>query len=128
MPTYKWTIDMKDLGRSYRQAYKVWDRYYKNCAIDRQKYYEGFNVGREKVMFQQELKDLETVYKTALENYAKEVEDVLPSLLHYMEKFLTLHKQNEAIRDKLEDLLEKTGRKPQEESGDCEPCCGGYNE
>lgn len=71
-------------------------------------------------MFQQELKDLETVYITALENYEKEIEEILPSHLYYMEKFLTLKKQSEAICDKLEDLLEKTGRQPQEEDGDDE--------
>lgn len=126
MPTYRWKIDARDLEKRFLKSSKVWDRYYKNCEIDRQKYFEGFNVGREKQMFQQELKDLETVYKTALDNYAKEVEDVLPTLLYYMEKFLTLHKQNEAISDKLEDLLEKTGRKPQDEDGD--ECCGGCND
>lgn len=127
MPAHRWTIDMNDIGHSFRKSYKVWDRYYKNAAIDRQKYYEGFNVGREKVMFQQELKDLETVYRSALDNYEKELEEILPSHLYYMEKFLTLKKQSEAISDKLEDLLEKTGRKSQEETGDDE-CCGGCNE
>jgi len=67
-------------------------------------------------MFQEELQDLEVVYKTALKNYAKEVEETLPSLLYYMDKFLTVHKQNEVVREKLDALLQKTGREPQEES------------
>ena len=108
---------MRDLHYKFNKA---WKRLKMQRDVDTQKYYEGFNLGREKIMFQEELKDLEVVYKTALKNYAKEVEDVLPSLLYYMEKFLTLHKQNETIRDKLEDLMEKTGRQPQDEDGDDE--------
>jgi hypothetical protein len=137
MPTCRWTIDMReakpykfnkikykaclrDIEKRFMNAYK-WDGIIKRRdQIMHQKYYEGFNVGREKAMFQQELKDLETVYKTALENYEKEIEDILPSHLYYMEKFLTLKKQHEAISEKLEDLLEKTGRKPQDEDGDNE--------
>lgn len=127
MPTHTWTIDMKDIDRTFRESSKIWARYYRNEAVERQKYFEGFNVGREKKMFKEELNDLETVYKTALENYAKEIEDVLPSLLHYMERFLKVHKQNEAISEKLEVLLAKTGRQPQDEDGDCDSC-GGCNE
>lgn len=128
MPSFKWTIDARDLKRSHRRAYKVWDRYFKNCEIDRQKYYEGFNVGREKEMFQEELKDLELVYKHSLVQVSKQIEDCLPSLLHYMEEFVDLNKQSEAIRDKLDTLLEKAGRKSQEQGSG--PCCseGGCNE
>jgi hypothetical protein len=120
MDTCRMVIDYMDMEKDYRKSKKIWDRYFKMCEIDRQKYYEGFNVGREKQMFKEELEDLETVYKTALKNYHQEVEDVLPSLLHYMEKFLILHKQNEAIREKLDVLLEKTGKQSQEEDGDNE--------
>ena len=118
MTTHTWTIDMHDLDRNSRESSKIWARHFRRRAIDRQKYYEGFNVGREKQMFKEELKDLEIVYKTALKNYAKEVEDVLPSLLHYMEKFLVVHKQNEAIREKLDNLLEKTGRGSEDNEGE----------
>lgn len=80
-------------------------------------------------MFNQELKDLEIVYKTALKNYAKEVEDILPTLLHYMDKFLTVHKQNEAVREKLDTLLEKTGRESSDEDcGGDDDSEGGCNE
>lgn len=70
-------------------------------------------------MYQDELNDLEIVYKSTLVNLHKQVEDCLPSLLHYMEEFLNLHKQNEAIREKLDVLLAKTGRQPEQE-GDCD--------
>lgn len=113
---------LRDLEKKFIKGSKVWDDYWRKCKIDRQKYYEGFNAARERVMFNEELKDLEIVYKTALKNYAKEVEDILPTLLHYMDKFLTVHKQNEAVREKLDTLLEKTGR----ESSDKD--CGGDDE
>ena len=116
MPTYKWKIDCRDMERRYINGSKVWAKYFRDQVIERRKYYEGFNVGKEKTMFQEELQDLEVVYKTALKNYAKEVEETLPSLLYYMEKFLTVHKQNEVVREKLDALLQKTGREPQEES------------
>lgn len=88
--------------------------------IDRRKYYEGFKVGKEKKMFQEELNDLEITYKATLLNTHKQVEDVLPTLLHYMEKFVTLHKKNEAVREKLDALLEKTGRCCEDEEEDYE--------
>ncbi len=40
---------------------------------------------------------------------------MLPSLLHYMEEFLDLHKQNEAVREKLDVLLVKMGREETKE-------------
>ena len=83
--------------------------------IDRRKYYEGFKVGREKKMFQEELKDLEVAYKNTLLKYEEEVEDCLPALIHYMEKFVNLHKKNEALREKLDTLLAKIGESKEEE-------------
>ena len=67
-------------------------------------------------MFEEELKDIELTYKNTLVDLQKKVEHCLPPLLHYMEEFLNLHKQNEAIREKLDGLLEKLGRETQEES------------
>ena len=83
-------------------------------------YHEEFNLIMEKTMFKEELGDLEIVYKTALKNYAKELEDRLPSFLYHIEQFLIVHKQNEAIREKLDVLLEKTGGQLQDEDGDDE--------
>lgn len=125
MPVYKWQIDLRDyqreharrsIEREFFKSTKCWKKYWRQCEIDRQKYYEGFNVGREKTMFKEELEDLEQVYITALENYEKEIEEILPSHMYYMERFLVLKKKHEAISEKLEALLQKTGREPQEES------------
>lgn len=109
MKTQSWVIDYKDYEKQ---------RLDRPSAEACRKYFGGFkfNMINRRPMFQDELSDLEIVYKTALKNYAKEVEEVLPSLLYYMEKFLIVHKQNEAVREKLDVLLAKTGREPQEES------------
>lgn len=120
MPTHRWTIKLEDV---YAKSRKHWDRMNILREIDRRAYYEGFNVGREKKMFQEELKDLETVYKTALKNNAEDIADILPSLLHYMEKFVNANRQSEVIREKLFALLAKTGRESQKETGDCEGGC-----
>lgn len=115
MPTQTWTIRLEE---AYAESKKHWDELKMQREVDRRAYFEGFNVGREKKMFQEELMDLEITYKATLINLHKEVEEVLPSLLHYMEKFLTLHKKNEAIREKLDALLAKTGRCCEEEEDD----------
>lgn len=117
MPTHTWTIKLEE---AYRQSKKHWDKLDLLREIDRRTYFEGFNVGREKKMFQEELKDLELTYKATLLNLHKQVENVLPSLLHYMEEFVTLHKKNEAVREKLDTLLAKTGRGNEDEEEDDE--------
>lgn len=117
MPTHTWTIKLEE---AYAASKKHWDKLKLLREVDRRAYFEGFNVGREKKMFQEELKDLEITYKATLLNTHKQVEDVLPTLLHYMEKFVTLHKKNEAVREKLDALLEKTGRCCEEEEEDDE--------
>jgi methionine salvage enolase-phosphatase E1 len=61
-------------------------------------------------MFEEELKDLEQAYRISMKDMEKQVETLLPYLLSYMEQFVTLHKKNEAMREKLDALLAKTGR------------------
>lgn len=122
MKTYRWTVNVRDLEKIYIKGMKSWDRYYMLRDIDRRKYFEGFKVGKEKKMFQEELKDLESVYQKTLESVEEKLSDVSPALLHYMEQFVELNKQKEVVSEKLEALLEKTGRGSQEEN------CGGCNE
>lgn len=88
-------------------------------------YYKGFNMIKRAPMYEDELKDLEHVYKSKLVHLHQEVEYILPSLLHCMEEFISLHKQNEAIREKLDLLMAKTGRQTSE-TGDND--CGGSDE
>lgn len=112
------SYELKELTKLQREYNLIKSRMLDE--IDRRKYYEGFNVGREKEMFQEELKDLEITYKATLINLHKQVEETLSPLLHYMEKFVNLHKQNEAVREKLDTLLAKTGRCCEDEVEDDE--------
>ncbi len=82
------------------------------------RYYQGFNRNKRNHMFADELKDLEVIYRKKEEQIVKEVTECLPYLIHYMDKFVTLHKQNEDLRDKLECLLEKTGENKEQYEGE----------
>ena len=115
MPVFRWVVDYKDYQK---------ERMDRPTAQAARRYFEGFklNMINRRPMYQDELNDLEMVYKKTLVDLHKQVEDCLPSHLHYMEEFITLHKQNEAVRKKLDVLLAKTGRQPQEETD------GGNNE
>lgn len=108
MKTVRWIVDLKDYNKQ---------RLDRPSVESVRRYFNGFkfNMINRRPMFQDELNDLEIVYKSTLVNLHKQVEDCLPSLLHYMEEFLSLHKQNEAIREKLDVLLAKTGKQPEEE-------------
>jgi hypothetical protein len=108
MTTVRWVVNLKDYNKQ---------RLDRPSVESVRRYFAGFkfNIINRRPMFQDELNDLEIVYTSTLENLHKQVEDCLPSLLHYMEEFLSLHKQNEAIREKLDVLLAKTGRRNEEE-------------
>lgn len=114
MPLFKWTIKKEDLENYYEQ------RMNRATAKALREYYGGFNIYNRRPMYQEELKDLELVYKSTLNQLQKQVEDCLPSLLMYMQEFVSLHKQKEAVREKLDALLAKSGRESQETCGDCD--------
>lgn len=112
MPTHTWTIKLEEV---YAASKKHWDKLKLLREVDRRAYFEGFKVGREKKMFQEELKDLEITYKAALLNLSKQEGIIMPSLLYHLEEFLNVHKKVEAVREKLDTLLAKTGRCCEEE-------------
>ncbi len=58
-------------------------------------------------MYEKELEELETVYTNALEDLNEELAQVLPAVLGYMEKFITLNKSIDDIQEKLQDLQNK---------------------
>lgn len=98
---------------------KLYDNFLDNSSLTTlEKYYRGFGYNKRGPMFEEELKDLEGAYVTTLKSLHKEVEDVLPSLLHYMEEFITLHKQNAVMSEKLDVLREKMGIDPKGESNE----------
>ena len=65
-------------------------------------------------MFKEELDALERVYLVGISQTCGEIESVLPSLLHYMEKFVDLHKDLEGVEEKLDVLREKMGKNKEE--------------
>lgn len=107
MPTFRWIVDNKDYDkiRMERSSKAAW-----------KKYYTGFNKIDRKPMYKDELQDLENVYKHTLHNIQAQERNVMPSLIHYLEEFLELHKQKEAINEKLDVLLQKLGRKETDET------------
>lgn len=123
MPSRSWLAQEKErqvkwettVQKNFIKSQNTFKRYRNQCEIDRRKYYEGFNVGREKEMFQEELKDLEQTYKETLVNVENELENCKPSLVYYMKHFIALYEKRGQIIEKLQILLEKTGRKPSEE-------------
>ena len=104
-----WTVSQEVLD-TYRNSLKAWKKLDIQREIDRKKYFEGFNVGREKQMFKEELDDLEKVYEHSLNGAKRKIEDVLPSLLHYMEEFVCANKALEGVEEKLDVLREKMGK------------------
>lgn len=106
------------LNKDYINALRPWKRIPMLQEPEFRKNYQEFNVGSEEIMFEEQLKDLEITYKGALIHLHKQVEDTLPPLLHYMEMFINLHKKNELVREKLDNLLAKTGRCCEEEEED----------
>ena len=89
------------------------------------RYFRGFDYNKPKrrPMYENELSDLEMVYRKTLVDLDHQVQIVLPSLLAYMEDFLALHRQNEAIREKLDVLLAKSGRENEDEEQGCDYGC-----
>jgi hypothetical protein len=106
------------INKEYVKSLKPWKIIYMLQDIETIKYYESFRVKMEKNMFEKELNDLENTYKAVLKELDKQVEDCLPSLLHYMKEFVELHGQTDEVRHKLNALLAKTGRENEEEYED----------
>jgi hypothetical protein len=89
----------------------------REAAIEEQKYYEGFNVGRERHMFKDEIQDVHNVYVNALNEIDEELESVQPVLLNYMKDFIKLHENREIFVEKLETLKCKLSSKEKDK------CC-----
>jgi hypothetical protein len=107
MPEFKWTIDNEDYQRArlYRSSGKAWKRYY-----------QGFNTNHhpENPMYKDELQDLEVVYRETLKNVEEDMRSIMPSLMNVLEQFFYIVKQDEALREKLDTLLVKLGKKETE--------------
>lgn len=75
--------------------------------IETRKYYRGFGVSKEKLLFEEELKDLEITYDSLIRDSEKKIEGMTPSLLVLMQRFLDYHSDLQNIQRKREILLEK---------------------
>lgn len=86
---------------------------YKHIRLSRpsagqiRKYYSGFNTTRRTQMFEDEMKDLAMVYKHAIEDVDTEMSLMIPSLVYRMKEFIELYDRQEAIEEKLNNLIAK---------------------
>lgn len=124
MPTFRWTVDYKNLNRISQRA---WHRFNRLRKIDEQKFYAGFKLGVDKHMFEEELKDLEIAYRARIQKCDEEMEYTLPNVIEYMKDFIKAYECKEEIREKLENLIEKRDR-PLPSAPRVESSCGGCNE
>jgi hypothetical protein len=69
-------------------------------------------------MYRDELMDLAAIYKKTMQDLHEDVENCLPSLLHYMEEFVRIHKMNESVREKLDVLAAKIGTASESEESE----------
>ncbi len=58
-------------------------------------------------MFNDELRDLENIYRDNLQETEERLGDCMPTLIHFLETFLNLQKKKQMLGEKLESLLEK---------------------
>lgn len=88
------------------------------------KYYMGFNYKRGN-MYQNEMNDLEKIYKEQLQRAEDEMDGMKSIYVHYMQQFIDLVKKQEDLREKLKDLQDKISyAKEQEEDKRCHrECC-----
>lgn len=115
---YNWAINYKDVlefkkkNKSHNELIR---RYIREMAIAERAYYEGFKPAKEKVMFKEEIDDIEKVYEQAVVDTDQEIKQILPSLLHYMGEFYDLHSKRDIMTEKLEVLRTKLGKEKEDE-------------
>lgn len=107
MQKFKWVVDVQDYDRQ---------RLDRSSAYQWKSYYGGLNATwkPKESMYQDELEDLEKVYLSTMKHVEQEISNVLPDLLAYMQEFISLHNQHDAISEKLDVLTEKMGEKEDE--------------
>jgi hypothetical protein len=120
---YSWTIRYKDF-LEYKRHMKdkahtdLIRKYIREMAIAERAYYEGFKPAKERVMFKEEIEDVEKVYGSVIASTNNSIKEILPSLLHYMEEFVNLHGKKDVMEEKLAVLKAKLGKGDKEESED----------
>lgn len=94
----KWQISQKDLD-DYRE-----ERLNRPSAKQIRQYYKGLAYG-EKPMFEDEIKDLEKIYRDRLEEINEVDAYSMEVFVQKMETFVKRYREKEQIQEKLENLL-----------------------
>ena len=120
---YTWKIRYQDFVEYKKhmkdKAHKhVLRKCIRDMAIAERAYYEGFKPARERVMFKEEIEDIEKVYEKVLASTEESLLDMNPLLLDQMQEFIDLHAKKEMVSKKLESLKVKLGKDKKEEGGD----------
>lgn len=85
------------------------------------KYYAGFNTRNP--MFEDELKDLETLYTKELEEMEQSMKYHMPTVFHVMEQLINQYKDKELLKEKLEVLKNKKLVKELQDYERIPTCC-----
>lgn len=112
---FKWNIVYDDFLEYKKMmkdnAFKKRIReYIRERAIEEKAYYEGFKPAKEKVMFKEELADVEKMYASTKQEMLDKIKDVSPTMIYYMKKFIEAYEQGLDIQEKIDILNEKLGR------------------
>ncbi len=112
---FKWNIVYDDFLEYKKMmkdnAFKKRIReYIRERAIEERAYYEGFKPAKEKVMFKEELADVEKMYAATRQEMLDKIEDITPTMIHCMKKFIEAYEIGVAIQEKIDTLDEKLGR------------------
>lgn len=101
---FKWNIDTKDLQK------------YLETKLDRpspeaiRKYFKGFNKMRQENMFNEELDDIQQVYKLSRDEKSNEADTILSILVLYMRKYVDAYDAVNVFDEKIEALEAKLAK------------------
>jgi hypothetical protein len=96
----RWVVTRKDLD-DYKK-----ERLDRPCSEAIRKYYRGL-LPKRKPMYDDEIKDLELIYRKQLVEATTGMEDIMPSVLFEMRAFIKLQEELAMVREKLDNLLAK---------------------
>ena len=58
-------------------------------------------------MFNKEMDELMEIYEGGMKSINEEIDDIMPMVMAYMEKFLCLNKDKRELKDRMEELQRK---------------------
>lgn len=78
--------------------------YSARMQLDSLRYYEGFKFGKDKTMFEQEIKDAKASYEAEKAEAIEDLKSIKSSLMHYMKLFVEFNEKIEQVERKLDEL------------------------